>query len=753
MNPYEQTVVAEWNELALTAIREGSAKPTPTAFQLFVTHTAIYDAWAAYDEDAIGLYTHIFRPLSEHNDANKIEAISYAAFNALTTLFPDQTDLFSDYMDELGFDTSVSTTNPVSAAGVGNAAAEGAFAARAGDGSDYENDFADVSGYVPVNSPDPDADNAPGGADFDPNRWQPLRVPNGTLTDANGVPIADNDDPSTYTDQVVLTPNWADVTPFALTSGDQLRPEGPPLLGDFGQYTDALGNVTTGDQAYRDQFTEVLETSAALTDEQKVIAEFWADGPRTESPPGHWNQFAQDLSKREGYGIDDDVKMLFALNAAIFDASIATWEAKNFYDYIRPQSAIRDLYFDEEVDAWAGPNQGTQTILGQEWQPYQNTTFVTPPFQEYVSGHSTFSAASAAVLTEYTGSDAFYDGVTVGNYDLNGDGELDLLGEFVALDLAFEDYNGPPIVLQWDTLGEAADEAGISRIYGGIHIQDGDLRGREVGRDIADITYDKATELFERGGDLLGGLEIGLYDAGSDTFIQSLEDGDVLDPALLDNGALTISAFVAGGDPLADIVESITFDLNDGAATRTENVEPYAIFGDNAGDFFEGSGFQLGQNKLELALFDKNGGNGQKIGAADLTFSFLADMVEQDVEFGLYDADTDTLITDLKDGDEVLLSEIEGKSINIAANIAPSSAFFDDAESMVFDLDNGAATRIENVEPYALFGDFAGDFNAGMIGVGAHTLTYEVFSGNGGNGSLLEADVLDFIILDDLSPV
>ncbi|MEM1383681.1 MAG: DUF6851 domain-containing protein [Pseudomonadota bacterium] len=510
MEEYEQSVVAVWNELMLTAIRAGGAKPTETTYQLFVTSTAIYDAWAAYDDDAYGYATDIVRPRAEHTEENKIEAVSYAAYRTLSEFFPNSQAIFDDYMAELGFDTADTSTDPSTPAGVGNLASDGAFASRVGDGSNAENGFADTTGYEPVNSADPNADNAPGGDTFDPNSWQPLRVPNGTAVDGNGTPVA-TDDPSTYDDQIALTPQWGGVTPFALPSADAARPEAPPQLGDTGTYTDALGNVTTGDQAYQDQFTEVLEISAGLTVEQKVIAEVWADGPRTESPPGHWNQLTQDISKREGYGIDDDAKLFFMLNAAIFDAGIATWEAKYFYDYIRPQSAIRDLYFDQNVDAWAGPNLGTQTILGQEWQPYQNTTFVTPPFPEFTSGHSGFSRAAAEVIIAYTGSEDFYDGVSIGNYDLDGDGNLDLLGELTVNDLSFEDYSGPPIVLQWDTVIDAADEAGISRLYGGIHIQDGDLRGRALGQDVAEFAVARAEAHFTR--------------AGNDVVISSLDGG------------------------------------------------------------------------------------------------------------------------------------------------------------------------------------------------------------------------------------
>lgn len=501
MTDSQQSVVAQWNEVLLDAVRSGSAKPTETTYQLHLTHAAIYDAWAAYDGDAYGHYSEISRPGREHTDANKTEAVSYAAYRMLVEFFPGQQDKFDTFMADLGFDPAVVTIDPSSPTGVGNLAAQGAFEAREGDGSNRENDYADTTGYAPVNSADPNAPNAPGGDDFDPNSWQPLRVPNGTAVDENGNPIAIDDDPSTYDDQEALTPQWGGVTPFALTSGDEVRPDAPPRLGDFSPYVDATGKVTTNDAAYREQFGEVLEISANLTPEQKAIAEFWADGPRTESPPGHWNQIAQDISKREGYGIDDDAKLFFALNAAVFDAGIATWEAKYTYDYVRPQSAIRDLFFDQEIEAWAGPNLGTQTILGQKWQPYQNTTFVTPPFPEFTSGHSGFSMAAAMTIASYVGSDAFYDGSSQGNYDLDGIPGIDLLGQFVATDLSFEDYDGPAIVLQWETLTEAAEEAGISRLYGGIHIQDGDLRGREIGEDVAQIAEQRWEALFTRGGD------------------------------------------------------------------------------------------------------------------------------------------------------------------------------------------------------------------------------------------------------------
>lgn len=531
-----QSLVAQWNEHVLESIRAGSAKPTATIDQLFMTHTAIYDAWAAYEPDAEGLYSKEDRPLEEHSLANKSEAISYAAFTALVALFPDREAIFAEAMQSFGYTPYPET--PSTAATVGINAAQTLFAARADDGSNRENDYATPDDYVyaPVNASDPDATNGINGPDFDPNRWEPLRIPTGTEVDENGIPTV-TDDPASYVDQVVLTPHWGGVTAFALQENDAARPPAPPQLGDFSEYIDANGKVTTNDAAYREQVAEVLEASKNLTTEQKVIAELWADGPRTESPPGHWNQIAQDIALRDGHGIDDDAKLFFALNAAVFDAGVATWEAKNTYDYIRPQSAIRYLYDGEMVEAWAGPNQGMQEIPGEEWRPYQNTTFVTPPFQEFTSGHSAFSTAAAQTIAAYVGSDVYYDGVSVGNYDLDDVEGKELLGEFVSTSLAFEDFQPgeEAVVLRWATLTDAANEAGVSRIFGGIHIQDGNLRGREIGDYVASGAETYWTALFTRGGDdvITTSEQGGITYAGTgNDIVTGLDGDDIIKPGL-----------------------------------------------------------------------------------------------------------------------------------------------------------------------------------------------------------------------------
>ena len=212
-------------------------------------------------------------------------------------------------------------------------------------------------------------------------------------------------------------------------------------------------------------------------DEQKVIAEYWADGPSSELPPGHWCLFAQFVSQRDGHGMDDDVKMFFALTNAIFDASIVSWDAKRAFDSVRPVTAIHYLFMGQQVRAWGGPNRGTRLINGQDWQPYQAATVVTPPFPEFFSGHSIFSAAGAEILKRFTGSDDFGNSYT----QKAGTSRVEP-GTTPATD----------VTLYWATFSEAADQAGISRRYGGIHFVQGDVVGRALGRQVATQAWNKA---------------------------------------------------------------------------------------------------------------------------------------------------------------------------------------------------------------------------------------------------------------------
>lgn len=445
-DPFSRVVVM-WDEAAQQAVRNTVPGPTVASRAYALVHTAMFDAWAAYDPTAIAtqLGDSLQRPHAENTAFKKSEAMSYAAYRTLVDLFPTQAELFNDLMNQLGYDPTNTSTDLATASGIGNRSAQALLDFRHNDGSNQLNGYDDITGYQPVNTPD---------TVNKLDRWQPLRQP---LDDPNGQV------------QEFLTPQWGQVTPFGLTSGDQFRPPAPPEFGT---------------PEFEERAREVLDISANLTDEQKIIAEFWEDGGGTSFPPGTWMTFGQFVSDRDTHTLDEDIKMFFTLGNAVFDAGIAAWEAKTFYDYVRPITAIRELFAGQEVQAWGGPGQGTQTIDGSEWQPYQRHTSPTPPFAEYVSGHSTFSAAAAEILQRFTGSDAFGGSATVE------------AGES-ALEPGVTPTND--VTLSWDTFSEAADESGISRIYGGIHFRDGDLNGRALGRQVGDSVWNRAQFFIEGG--------------------------------------------------------------------------------------------------------------------------------------------------------------------------------------------------------------------------------------------------------------
>jgi len=196
------------------------------------------------------------------------------------------------------------------------------------------------------------------------------------------------------------------------------------------------------------------------------------------------------------------VKIYLALNGALHDAAVAAWGAKGFYDTARPISMIRWLGERGELPLVPGlvEQRGGQTLVrawrrtesgasgvgwipAVDWVPYQRPTFVTPAFAGYVSGHSTFSRAAAEVLTSLTGSPYFPGGLLEWNIRAGS-----LVNEA-----------GPTrdIVLRWATYYDAADDAGVSRIYGGIHIAADDFAGRKLGSECGKGAWALAQRYFD----------------------------------------------------------------------------------------------------------------------------------------------------------------------------------------------------------------------------------------------------------------
>jgi hypothetical protein len=438
----DDNVVLQWNTLMLQAIRNTGFAPMRAARGFAIVHTCMYDAWAAYDPVAVGtrLGGSLRRPAGEHTLANKNEAVSYAAYRALVDLFPTQRAvLFDPLLTELGY--SAADPHATTPAGIGTVACDAVLAVRHHDGANQLGDlnpgagpYADYTGYAPVNTADTIAD---------PNKWQPLKNANGTV-------------------QTFLAPHWGLVAPFAMNSAGEHRPEAPAPFGT---------------NQYKHEAEAVIKLSAALDDRKKAIALYWADGPNTETPPGHWNLFAQYVSRRDGHTLDEDVKLFFALGNALLDASIAVWDCKRAYDYARPISAIRYLFAGQQIDAWAGPGLGTRSIDGKDFRSY----IPTPPFAEFTSGHSAFSTAGAEVLRLFTGSNVF------------GASHVVLAGSSVVEPGVAPSTN---VTLSWATFEDAANEAGVSRRYGGIHFKDGDLSSRKIGRHIGAACWEKAQTYF-----------------------------------------------------------------------------------------------------------------------------------------------------------------------------------------------------------------------------------------------------------------
>jgi hypothetical protein len=405
----------------------------------------MYDAWAAYDATAVGSLPNSpgRQPAGKGTVANKAWAVSYAAYRTLLDLFPSQSGVFTTLMVSNGYDPSVKSTDPSTPAGVGNAAAAAILAFRHTDRSNQLGDlgggaYADTTGYQPINFPE---------SLTDPNHWQPVRAADGTV-------------------QKFLTPHWGTVTPFSLQSADQFRPGPQPQAGTW---------------LYEQRMRDAIRAQGEIDDRGKMSAEYWDDGASTETPPGHWNRLAEEISLRDLHSLDDDVKMYFVMNNALLDVSISVWDAKRLYDAIRPRSAIHFYYTGQQIQGFAGPGQGITAIDGGDWRSW----ITTAPHPEYPSGHSAFSSACAEILKRFTGSDAFNKSVTFAA----GTSKVDP-GASPAADTT----------LRWQTFSEVADDAGMSRRVGGIHNEEADFRSRTIGRQVALSVWDRYTRLINGSG-------------------------------------------------------------------------------------------------------------------------------------------------------------------------------------------------------------------------------------------------------------
>lgn len=451
--------------------RVHAPRPTIISRQMAVPLTAMYDAWAAYDATAVGtrLGAKLRRPPAERTAASKAKAISYAAYHGLLGIFGDDKPWLDEQMRNLGYDPGDDSTDVATPQGIGTVVAAAVLAFRRHDGANQLGDelgsdgrpYSDYTYYQPRNPID---------RIEDPDRWQ--QIP---FDDGKGGVIRPN----------FLTPHWYRVRPFALERGDQLRPPPPPRVGS---------------PQLRAEVAEVIGFNGSLSLEQKAIVEFMRDGPRSTGQSGHWLQFAQDISRRDQLGLDQDIKLFFAVGNAAFDAFIAAWDAKRFYDSARPYSLVRfvdQLFGGTSVIGYLGPGRGFGTIPVSNWHPYSPGSFVTPPFPGYVSGHSTVSAACARTIELFTGSDRFgaFHRHVAGMYT-----EPDAsVARMQSVDGRQPDRldDRKDVVLRMPTLSGTAEMAGLSRIMGGYHIRSDNLEGLKLGRAVAQYAWPRYQAYFD----------------------------------------------------------------------------------------------------------------------------------------------------------------------------------------------------------------------------------------------------------------
>jgi hypothetical protein len=232
-----------------------------------------------------------------------------------------------------------------------------------------------------------------------------------------------------------LLPQWGNIRPFILEAHDEC------------EVTPALAYSEDKTSAFYKEGLEVYEVSHSLTDEQREIAMFWSDDPgKTATPPGHWLSILNQLIKEQNLSLDRAAEAYAKLGVAVADSFIGCWSAKYDYNLLRPITYI-------------------QMVIDEAWQPL----LTTPPFPEYPSGHSVQSAAAAVVLTNLFGDDFAFT-------DHTHDGHSLMARSFASF-------------------SDAAEEAALSRLYGGIHfraaIENGLAQGRCIGEKVVGLEFQK----------------------------------------------------------------------------------------------------------------------------------------------------------------------------------------------------------------------------------------------------------------------
>jgi len=591
----KHSVARQWNEQILDAIRLDNPRPTVHARNLFHLSAAMYDAWAAYDATATPYLAKEY-PVWTNIKRDREIAISFAAYRILTERYSQKYALgymtsqtrFTEHMAKLGLDKNFTQTSGDSPAALGNRIAKAILAYGMADGSNQADNYNDPS-YKPINKPmvvkqagiDLVDANDPSYR-LDPNHWQPLALDQ--IVSQNGIPL-----PGKI--QTIIGAQWGDVMPFALTkalSTDLYNDPGPqPLLGGIGDAefkadvlkVIELSSWLTPDDPTMIDISPVSQGNNALAtnngtgytnnpvtgkpyvpqivkrgDFGRVLAEWWADGPTSETPPGHWNAIANAVADSSSFkrriagtgallgALEWDVKTYFALNGATHDAAIVAWGAKRKYDGVRPITMIRYMakmgqssdstlpsyhinglplkaglvelitaqssavgqrhahlvtpaaggrVGDIAIYVWPGNPVDTKSqYSGVHW--VLGTAWL--PYQRATFVTPAFPGYISGHSTFSRAAAEVLTAITGSQFFPGG------LFEFTAKkDTYLIHEHGPSqeIKLQWASYFDASDQSGQSRLWGGIHVETDDFAGRRAGHQIGIDAFNKASSYFD----------------------------------------------------------------------------------------------------------------------------------------------------------------------------------------------------------------------------------------------------------------
>jgi photosystem II stability/assembly factor-like uncharacterized protein len=573
-----KSIARRWNEQILASIRRDIPRPGVHARNLYSLSAAMWDAWAAYDSVADGVFVRERHSASDP-DAARREAISYAAFRVLTHRYDPSRAVggavsqacYRAFMDRLGYPPDDTVATGDSPRALGNRIGAAVIAAGAVDGSNEAMNYADTTGYVPTNPPLALEDPWPRVTDA--AIFQELNLAQAATQNGIVLPAGT---------QGYIGANWGQVTPFAITRSG---PDG--LFGDPGPAPvldaamkgyvldvirrtamidiedgvtmdispGAYGNNSLGaDDGAGHPINPVTGAPYAPNvvlrgDFARTLAEYWADGPKSETPPGHWDVIANGVAddprfeeRLFGAGpvLDDlawDVHVYLALNGAVHDAAIAAWDIKRRYLASRPITLVR----------WMGSEGQSSDPSGPSYDP--DGLPLEPGLVEVVTAESSAPGQRHAHLRRYVGQIAVrgwrgepgdrvnevggvgwvravdwmpyqrrnfvtpaFPGFISGHSTFSRAAAEVLtaltgsayfpggLGEFVARRNAYLTFERGPsteVRLQWATYYDAADQAGQSRIYGSIHIVPDDYGGRRVGHTVGLAAVARARAHFD----------------------------------------------------------------------------------------------------------------------------------------------------------------------------------------------------------------------------------------------------------------